>query len=115
VAPALVSPGHMMLAPESTNLMAPLSVRSLGIMSACQEGAARCCVRGAAGLRAACAHVGVLGAASCGTGTKALQHTLQRPSKHAHTHQRAHLGTGAVCAAWGTSVRPCQSRRGAPR
>lgn len=33
VAPGLVSPGHMMLAPDSTNLMAPLSVLSFGIMS----------------------------------------------------------------------------------
>lgn len=34
VAPGLVRPGHMMLAPDSTNLMAPLSVRSRGIISA---------------------------------------------------------------------------------
>lgn len=33
VAPGLVSPGHIMLAPDSTNLMAPRSARSLGIMS----------------------------------------------------------------------------------
>lgn len=33
VAPGLVNPGHMMFAPDSTNLIAPLSVRSLGIMS----------------------------------------------------------------------------------
>ncbi len=33
VAPGDVSPGHMMFAPDSTNLMAPLSARSFGIMS----------------------------------------------------------------------------------
>lgn len=33
VAPGWVRPGHMMFAPDSTNLIAPLSVRSLGIMS----------------------------------------------------------------------------------
>lgn len=33
VAPGDVRPGHMMLAPDSTNLMAPLSALSLGIMS----------------------------------------------------------------------------------
>ncbi len=33
VAPGDVSPGHMMLAPESTNFIAPLSALSLGIMS----------------------------------------------------------------------------------
>ena len=33
VAPFEVSPGHMMLAPDSTNLMAPVSTRSFGIMS----------------------------------------------------------------------------------
>jgi hypothetical protein len=33
VAPGDVRPGHMMLAPDSTNLIAPLSARSLGIMS----------------------------------------------------------------------------------
>lgn len=33
VAPGLVRPGAMMLAPLSTNLIAPVSARSLGIMS----------------------------------------------------------------------------------